>query len=66
MILSYILVLVIPGYMILHLSLFIYIYCVHVEREIYGTRPLREQIGMNVNAIFGVRYTVQLIVLFFV
>jgi len=27
-----------------------------VEREIYATRPLRDQIGLNVNAIFGVRY----------
>ena len=54
-ILSYILVLVIPDYMILHISLLLYIYCENVEREIYATRPFRDNIGLNVNAIFGMR-----------
>ena len=56
-ILPYILVLVIPDYLILHLSLLSPIYCENVEREIYAARPLRELISLNVNAIFGVRYT---------
>ena len=56
-ILLYILVLDIPDYMLLHLSLLLCIYCENVEREIYETRPLRDHIGLNVNAIFGVRYT---------
>ena len=54
---SQILVIVFPDYMILHLSLLLYIYCENVEREIYATRPLRDHIGLNVNVIFGVRYT---------
>ena len=56
-ILPYILVLVISDYLILHLSLLSHIYCENVEREIYAARPLRDQISLNVNAIFGVRYT---------
>ena len=56
MILSKILVLVIPDYMIRHLSLLLYIYCENVERKIYATRPLIDNISLNVNAIFGVRY----------
>ena len=43
--------------MILHLSLLLYIYCENVEREIYAMRPLRDHIGLNVNAIFGVMCT---------
>ena len=56
-ILPYILLLVIPDYMILHLALLLYIYFENVEREIYATRPLRHYIRLNVNAIFEVRYT---------
>ena len=56
-ILPYILVLVIPDYLILHLSLLSHIYCKNVGREIYAARPLREHISLNLNAIFGVRYT---------
>ena len=51
------LVLVILDYLILHLSFLLYIYCENVEREINAQRPLRYQIGLNVNAIFGLRYT---------
>ena len=51
-----ILILVILDYLILHLSL-LYIYCENVEREILAVRPLRDHIGLNVNAIFGARYT---------
>ena len=40
-ILPHILVLVIPDYFILHLSLLLYSYCKNVEREIYTTGPLR-------------------------
>ena len=56
-ILPYILVLVIPDYLILHLSLLSHVYCENVEREIYAARPLRDHISLNANAIFGVRYT---------
>ena len=52
--------LVILDYLILHLSLLLYNYCENVEREIYATRPLRDHIGMRVNAIFGVRYTINI------
>ena len=56
-ILPYILLLVIPDYLILHLICLLYIYYENVERKIYATRPLRDHIRLNVNAIFGVRYT---------
>ena len=56
-ILPYILVFVIPDYLILHVSLLSHIYCENVERDIYAARPLRDHISLNVNAIFGVRYT---------
>ena len=53
-ILPQILVLVIPDYVILHLSVLLYSYCEHVEREIYTTGPLRD---LDISTIFGVRYT---------
>jgi len=56
-ILSQILVLVIRDYMILHSSLLLYIYCDNLEIYIYAMRPLRDHKELNVNAIFGVRYT---------
>ena len=54
MILLHILVLVIPDYLILHLSLLLYSYCENVE-SLCG--PLWDHIGMDISAIFGVRYT---------
>ena len=56
-ILPYVLVLVIPDYLIIHLSLWSYIYCENMAREIYAARPLRDHISLNVNANFGVRYS---------
>jgi len=51
------LVLVIPDYLMLHLRLLLYSYRENVEREIDATGPLRDHIGLDIIAIFGVRYT---------
>ena len=55
-ILPQLLVLVIPYYLILHLILLLYNYCENMEREIYTTGPLKDIFGVDISAIFGVRY----------
>ena len=50
-------VLVSPDMLVQHLSVLLYSYCENMEKEIETTLPLRDDIDLNVSAMFGVRYT---------
>ena len=56
-ILPLLLYLVIHDMLILHVDVLPYSYCETVEREIKGTLPLIDRIGLNADVFYGMRYT---------